>query len=126
MQDFAGTGAFVTGGARGIGLGLARAFVAQAMSVVLADIEPAALDKATGALEATGGKLRGIVCDRAELADSTIGVSVLCPGWVDTRIAQSLRNRPARFGPLDKATGALEERFGRILAAYDKAAAFKI
>jgi NAD(P)-dependent dehydrogenase (short-subunit alcohol dehydrogenase family) len=278
MKDFAGKGAFVTGGASGIGLGLARAFVAQGMSVVLADIEPAALDKAISALAATGAKVRGIVCDvsdraavlraadaavdaigkvhivcnnagvsaggfigqippadwewtmgvnfwgvvhgidaflphlkahgegghivntasmagmvspptmapynvtkfavvslsetlAAELADSTIGVSVLCPGWVDTRIAQSVRNRPARFGPAPEATalgkaraqqvagllraglspddvaarvvaairhndlhvfthpdmrGAVEERFRRILAAYDKAAAFKI
>jgi NAD(P)-dependent dehydrogenase (short-subunit alcohol dehydrogenase family) len=68
MKDFAGKGAFVTGGASGIGLGLARAFVAQGMSVVLADTEPAALDKAMGALEATGGKVRGIVCDVCDRA----------------------------------------------------------
>ena len=30
-----------------------------------------------------------------ELAGSPIGVSVLCPGWVNTRIAESSRNRPA-------------------------------
>lgn len=28
-----------------------------------------------------------------------IGVSVLCPGWVRTRIDQSGRNRPKRYGP---------------------------
>jgi NAD(P)-dependent dehydrogenase (short-subunit alcohol dehydrogenase family) len=28
-----------------------------------------------------------------------IGVSVLCPGWVRTRIAESARNRPERYGP---------------------------
>jgi NAD(P)-dependent dehydrogenase (short-subunit alcohol dehydrogenase family) len=27
-------------------------------------------------------------------ADAAIGVSVLCPGWVDTRIAEAERNRP--------------------------------
>ncbi len=30
-----------------------------------------------------------------ELAGSPIGVSVLCPGWVNTRIGESSRNRPA-------------------------------
>jgi NAD(P)-dependent dehydrogenase (short-subunit alcohol dehydrogenase family) len=28
-----------------------------------------------------------------------IGVSVLCPGWVRTRIGESGRNRPRRYGP---------------------------
>lgn len=31
---------------------------------------------------------------RAELADGPVGVSVLCPGWVSTRIHESERNRP--------------------------------
>jgi NAD(P)-dependent dehydrogenase (short-subunit alcohol dehydrogenase family) len=35
----------------------------------------------------------------AELAGSNIGVSVLCPGWVKTRILESGRNRQARYGP---------------------------
>jgi NAD(P)-dependent dehydrogenase (short-subunit alcohol dehydrogenase family) len=278
MRDFKGKGAFVTGGASGIGLALGRAFAAEGMNVVLADIEQAALDKAVGALESAGAKVRGIVCDvsdraaveraaaaaltafgkihvvcnnagvgggggrigdippadwdwtigvnlmgvlhgidaflphmethgegghivntasmagmvnaslmgpynatkfavvslsetlAAELAGATIGVSVLCPGWVDTRIVESARNRPARFGQGREASaaararadmvaamlragmgpdevaarvlaairdnelyvfthigmrGLVEERFRRILAAYDKAAAFK-
>jgi len=29
------------------------------------------------------------------MAGTNVGVSVLCPGWVDTRIAESDRNRPA-------------------------------
>src|SRR5580704_6788603 len=34
----------------------------------------------------------------AELADSSIGVSVLCPSWVKTRMLDNGRNRPTRFG----------------------------
>jgi NAD(P)-dependent dehydrogenase (short-subunit alcohol dehydrogenase family) len=34
----------------------------------------------------------------AELEGSRIGVSVLCPGWVKTRMLDNGRNRPARFG----------------------------
>jgi NAD(P)-dependent dehydrogenase (short-subunit alcohol dehydrogenase family) len=44
-----------------------------------------------------------------ELKPSGIGVTVLCPGWVRTRIGESGRNRPARYGPaptLDPASPA--------------------
>jgi NAD(P)-dependent dehydrogenase (short-subunit alcohol dehydrogenase family) len=34
----------------------------------------------------------------AELADSPLGVSVLCPSWVKTRMLDNGRNRPAQFG----------------------------
>jgi NAD(P)-dependent dehydrogenase (short-subunit alcohol dehydrogenase family) len=53
MDDFAGTRAVVTGGASGIGFGLATA-VAQrgAAAVVLMDIEPVALDAAVAQLSA--------------------------------------------------------------------------
>lgn len=35
----------------------------------------------------------------AELQPLGIGVTVLCPGFVRTRIAEAGRNRPARYGP---------------------------
>jgi NAD(P)-dependent dehydrogenase (short-subunit alcohol dehydrogenase family) len=105
-----------------------------------------------------------------ELQGTGIGVSVLCPGWVNTAISDSARRRPERFGapqalsPLGQERraqiaallrngmspdevaarvmaairdddlyvfthpemrAALEDRFRRILAAYDKAAAFR-
>ena len=97
----------------------------------------------------------------AELAGTMIGVSVLCPAFVRTRYAESVRNRPSRFGaqseeePAARIGAALirtgidpnevarrvvmgirdgdlyifthpeyragvEERFHRILSAYDK------
>ena len=40
MDDVAGRTAFVTGGASGIGLGMAEAFVAAGMNVVIADLRP--------------------------------------------------------------------------------------
>ena len=38
-------------------------------------------------------------CLRIELADYPIGVSVLCPGAVNTRISDAGRNRPQGLGP---------------------------
>lgn len=40
-----------------------------------------------------------------QAAESQIGVSVLCPGWVKTGIDQSERNRPGRVPRKDSATG---------------------
>jgi NAD(P)-dependent dehydrogenase (short-subunit alcohol dehydrogenase family) len=50
MQDLEGKVAVVTGGASGIGLGLARRFAGERMRVVLADVERSALDTATAGL----------------------------------------------------------------------------
>jgi NAD(P)-dependent dehydrogenase (short-subunit alcohol dehydrogenase family) len=50
MQDLEGKVAVVTGGASGIGLGLARRFAGERMRVVLADVERATLDEATAEL----------------------------------------------------------------------------
>jgi NAD(P)-dependent dehydrogenase (short-subunit alcohol dehydrogenase family) len=38
-------------------------------------------------------------CLKLELADQPIGVSVLCPGAVNTRIGEAERNRPQGLGP---------------------------
>ena len=46
----------------------------------------------------------------AELAPQGIGVSVLCPGWVNTRITESRRNWPKEYGePPAPRPGLLEE-----------------
>lgn len=61
--------AFITGGASGIGLGIARALSAAGATVVLADVEAAALDHARSSI--TTGKVMTVpvdVTDRAALA----------------------------------------------------------
>jgi NAD(P)-dependent dehydrogenase (short-subunit alcohol dehydrogenase family) len=58
----------------------------------------------------------------AELADTPIGVSVLCPSWVKTRMLDNGRNRPAQFGgpiALDTDGGNAErnKRYAQALAS---------
>jgi NAD(P)-dependent dehydrogenase (short-subunit alcohol dehydrogenase family) len=52
MEDLRGKVAFITGGAQGIGLGMARAFRSEGCELVLVDIDKAALDAARAELGA--------------------------------------------------------------------------
>ena len=55
------------------------------------------------------------------LVGAQVKVSVLCPGWVNTRIADCERNRPAAFAraarPLSEAEQAMEQIGRQMLAA---------
>ena len=66
MREFVGKGAFVTGGASGIGLALGRAFAEADCKVMLA--EKTALDAALASLSGSGPEIQGVVCG---VADST-------------------------------------------------------
>ncbi len=52
MTDVAGRTAFITGGANGIGLGIARAFACAGAKLALADLDAEALDRARAELSA--------------------------------------------------------------------------
>jgi NAD(P)-dependent dehydrogenase (short-subunit alcohol dehydrogenase family) len=54
-----------------------------------------------------------------QAARTGVGVSCLCPGWVNTRIGQSDRNRPEWAAPpaLDEPTAAAEERMAYVREA---------
>lgn len=67
MQDLTNKTAFITGGASGIGLALARTFAAVGMKVMLADIETNALAAAVESLRGYGSpNVQGITCDVAD------------------------------------------------------------
>jgi NAD(P)-dependent dehydrogenase (short-subunit alcohol dehydrogenase family) len=52
----------------------------------------------------------------AELAPHNIGVSVLCPGWVNTRILESARNWPKDYGaPPQRELGPLADRIAQLV-----------
>jgi NAD(P)-dependent dehydrogenase (short-subunit alcohol dehydrogenase family) len=96
MRHFRGRVAVVTGGASGIGYGLAERFAREGMKLVLADVESDALEVASQRLRASGAEVVTVRCDvsRAEevetLASSAMNafgaVHVVCnnAGVADT------------------------------------------
>ena len=88
MKDTKGKVAFITGGASGIGLGMAKAFVSAGMKAVLADIRDDHLDAARAHFAEAGGEVHCLkldVTDRdgfaraADEAEDVFGnVHVLC------------------------------------------------
>lgn len=88
MKEFAGKVAFVTGGASGVGFGLAHAFAEVGMKVVIADIRAEQLDSAQARLEQLGAQTLAVrldVSDRhafaraADTVEATFGaVHILC------------------------------------------------
>ncbi|MEO6989286.1 MAG: SDR family NAD(P)-dependent oxidoreductase [Aquihabitans sp.] len=102
MQDLSNKVAVVTGAASGIGLALSRAFAVAGMKVVMADIEPGALDVAAAAV-ALEGEVLSFRCDVSDpaqvdaLRDAAVhrfgtvhvvcnnaGVSAGGPVWIHT------------------------------------------
>jgi NAD(P)-dependent dehydrogenase (short-subunit alcohol dehydrogenase family) len=66
MREFQGKGAFITGGASGVGFALARAFGRANMRVMLADIEVGALKAALAELKGQGIDAHAVECDVAD------------------------------------------------------------
>ncbi|MDB5431812.1 MAG: hypothetical protein JWP35_2928 [Caulobacter sp.] len=68
MTGWAGKTAFITGGASGIGLGMAEAFAQAGMAVTISDIEEAALAAAVAGLAAKGHQVDSLALDVRDLA----------------------------------------------------------
>jgi NAD(P)-dependent dehydrogenase (short-subunit alcohol dehydrogenase family) len=67
MNNFENKTAFITGGASGIGLSLARAFLQRGANVMLADINADNLERAKLDLASAGGSVDAVVCDVADI-----------------------------------------------------------
>lgn len=78
MNNFENKTVFITGGASGIGLALARAFGARGANIMIADINADNLETAKTDLRAGGANVESVVCDVADIdsvraaADATI------------------------------------------------------
>lgn len=87
-MEVQGKTAVITGGASGIGRGIARCLATEGMNIVVADIEQAPLDEVVAELEERGAAALGIRTDVSDLdqvqalADAAVGrfgsVEVLC------------------------------------------------
>ena len=78
MKDLKGRVAVVTGAAGGIGLGVTERFLSEGVKVVLADIDPEALERQVKRLAEAGGKVLGVPCDvRDERAVSSLAERTL-------------------------------------------------
>lgn len=88
MQELRGKVAVITGGASGIGRALARAFAAEGMKVVLADVDEVSMRAVEAELAEGGTEVLPVVCDTSlepsvqALAQMTLerfgGAHVLC------------------------------------------------
>ena len=67
MENLTDKVAVITGGASGIGFATARILASRGAKLVLADIEPSALDRAVSELSATDTAVEGVVCDVGDL-----------------------------------------------------------
>ena len=68
MQELSQKIAVVTGGASGIGFGMAQAFGARGMKLVLADVEAEPLERAVALLVSAGAEVIGVECDVSDAA----------------------------------------------------------
>jgi 3-oxoacyl-[acyl-carrier protein] reductase len=91
MRDLKGRVAVVTGGAAGVGLGIAEVLASEGAHVVVADLDPAAAQDAARALEAAGGQASAQqtdVVDRASV-DAMAAAVTTEHGRLDIMVANA-------------------------------------
>ncbi len=69
MSDIQGRVAFITGGASGLGLSMARIFLKRGASVMLADRDAEGLERAVAELSSDTNQVASVVCDVADASE---------------------------------------------------------
>jgi 3-oxoacyl-[acyl-carrier protein] reductase len=94
--------AFITGGSKGIGFGIAQALLAQGMKVAFTGRDEKILKDAVHTLnKAYEGKVMGIKCDVADIDEMRAAVDLIHDTWssIDTVIANA---GVGHFAPIDE------------------------
>ena len=113
MQDFAGRTALITGGTRGIGLGIAQELVDRGANVVITARKPDELEAAVAQLDPDGTgravSVRGSADDEAHQAEA-VALAVERFGALDLLVPNAAVN--PQYGPLvDADLGAVRKVF---------------
>ena len=69
MKDLKGKTAFISGGAAGMGLGMAKAFAGEGMNVVIADVREEALQQALAEFPSSSGRVHVLRFDATDADD---------------------------------------------------------
>jgi NAD(P)-dependent dehydrogenase (short-subunit alcohol dehydrogenase family) len=111
--DFRGRVALVTGAASGLGFATAQAFAEAGASVVLADLQAAALHEATERLKATGHAVLCVPTDVSDEAQAAamVGRTVAAFGRLDMAY-----NNAGILGPMGDLTDETAEAFDQVNA----------
>lgn len=110
MKRLAGRTALVTGGAQGIGRGIALALASEGADVALADVEATLVEEAAGIVAERGVDARGYGCDVADRSqvDETVGTVADRFGRIDV-LVNCAQRRVANV-PLESVTTEMLER----------------
>lgn len=104
MQHLQGKTAIITGGASGIGLGIARAFAREGMNLAIADIVPDRLDAARRELEALGARVTTVVTDVSDPASVAAAGRAVKDAFGKLHIAVNNAGVPMHGKPVEQVT----------------------
>ena len=104
MQDLKGKTAIITGGASGIGLGIARAFAREGMNLMLADVIPDRLDTARRELESLGARVATVLTDVSNPASVAAAANAVQQTFGRLHVAVNNAGVPMHGKPIEQVT----------------------
>lgn len=106
INNFNDKTAFITGGAAGIGFGMARAFAERGMHLALADIDASALEQARTQLSGMHGKLLTFALDVTDIAQLRDAAAATAAGLGGINIVCANAGVTGFLGPLQQGSDA--------------------